>query len=178
MRVNRPPDGIRNVIHNYLLFHPELFFDNFGSWTEKDQRASRKVEKFHATFTIEVLKLWLLQVAFENLLMESVEMVDEFENVFGLGGDCDDDEIITRLSYRGAFRVYRSLDWYEPDTNIGKINARLTTLAAKLDQSESGDVEFTSLNELHLLASEFVISDYVRSCLALEAMMPESMMVH
>jgi len=179
MRVNRPPDGIRNVIHNYLLFHPELFVENFsGSWTEKNHRASRKAEMFHATFTVEILKLWLLQVAFEKLLMDSEEMVDEFENVFGLGGECDEDERITRLSYRGAFRIYRSLDWYEPDTNNGRINARLTKLATKLDQSESGDVEFTSLNELHLLASEFVISDYVRSCLALESMMPESMMVH
>lgn len=179
MRVNRPPDGIRNVIHNYLLFHPELFLENYSSsWTGNNRRASRKTKKYHATFTVEILKLWLLQVAFENLLMESEEMVDEFENVFGLGGECDEDERITRLSYRGAFRVYRSLDWYEADTNIGKINARLTALAAKLDQSETGEVEFTSLNELHLLASEFVISDYVRSCLALEALVPQSMMVN
>ncbi len=109
--------------------------------------------------------------------MDSEEMVDEFENIFGLGGECDEDERITRLSYRGAFRIYRSLDWYEPDTNIGKVNARLTALATALDQSESGEVEFTSLHELHLLASEFVISDYVRSCLALEALVPESTMV-
>src|SRR3954453_19639767 len=98
IRVNRPPDGIRNVIHNYLLFHPELFFGKFReSWTEKNNQALRNAKSYHTTFTVEILKLWLLQVAFEILLMDSEEMADEFENVFGLGGDCDEDEKITRL---------------------------------------------------------------------------------
>ena len=179
VRVNRPPDGIRSVIHNYLLFHPELFFDRIGgSWTGETPRPSRRKASHQTVFTVEILKLWLLKVAFEILLMDSEEMVDEFENIFGLGGECDEDEKITRLSYRGAFRIYRSLEWYEADTNIGRINARLTALASVLDQSESGEVEFTLLHELHLLASEFVFSDYVRSCLALEALVPESTMVH
>jgi hypothetical protein len=177
--VNRPPDGIRSVIHNYLLFHPEMFFDRFsGSWTGKAQVPRRRDEIHHAILTVEILKLWLLKVAFEILLMDSEEMVDEFEHIFGLGGECDEDERITRLSYRGAFRIYRSLEWYEADTNIGKTGARLTALATLLDQSETGEVEFTMVQELHLLASEFVISDYVRSCLALEALVPESTMVH
>ena len=121
VRVNRPPDGIRSVIHNYLLFHPELFFENFsGSWTGETARPREKQRSTRRTFTVEILKLWLLKVAFEILLMDSEEMVDEFENIFGLGGECDEDERITRLSYRGAFRIYRSLDWYEADTNIGK----------------------------------------------------------
>jgi hypothetical protein len=177
--VRVPSEDIRNIIAEEL-FKPE---GGPMAWALKhlkialDESPDVDLElplMFESLRRLETTKLWVIKEALEQFFVERGDILKDFEELVGLGGECAKGDELARISYRSALRLYNELNKQGPESVLYEKVCRWNSNAKELEASNSGEAEFTCLEDLRLLACRHVLSEHIRLSLILDGMPPAS----